>query len=299
LPIADWSEEATRQLVSSYGSVTEVVHLTNADGSFKGSGFVKFGSVLEGLSAIAGIDGQMQLGSCPKPVELRFAGSRGGGAPAASSGPTEWTCPSCNNLNFPLRTQCNRCQLPRPAAAPQRQLKPGEWLCPSCTNVNFPLRTQCNRCQLPKPMHHAAMMPAAPQGVHGGDWTCPQCNNLNFASRTACNRCKVDKVAVLGMDNQGANWTCGSCQNVNFPKRTECNRCKLDKATSLAMRGAIGGKAPRQQGGGHPGEWICPSCNNLNFKSRTSCNRCQLAKPASAGQARMAPGGFGRRFAPF
>ena len=64
----------------------------------------------------------------------------------------------CSNVNFPNRTNCNRCQLPQPntgsvAPPPGGKLKPGSWQCPNsrCNNVNFPQRELCNRCNVLKP----------------------------------------------------------------------------------------------------------------------------------------------------
>eukprot|EP00451_Oxyrrhis_marina_P044243 CAMPEP_0204415388 /NCGR_PEP_ID=MMETSP0470-20130426/23655_1 /ASSEMBLY_ACC=CAM_ASM_000385 /TAXON_ID=2969 /ORGANISM="Oxyrrhis marina" /LENGTH=234 /DNA_ID=CAMNT_0051411745 /DNA_START=56 /DNA_END=756 /DNA_ORIENTATION=+ len=113
LPRTNWSEDATRELVSQYGTVTEVVHINDSEGTFKGSGFVKFATALEALAAIAAVDNQMQVGTSPKLVELRFA--EGKGAQQRPLQPGEWHCVSCSNVNFPMRTSCNRCGQPRPA----------------------------------------------------------------------------------------------------------------------------------------------------------------------------------------
>ena len=39
-------------------------------------------------------------------------GGKGGGKGSGREG--DWRCNACNNINFSFRTQCNRCQKPRP-----------------------------------------------------------------------------------------------------------------------------------------------------------------------------------------
>mmetsp|Transcript_59978 Transcript_59978/g.106965 ORF Transcript_59978/g.106965 Transcript_59978/m.106965 type:complete len:316 (-) Transcript_59978:707-1654(-) len=154
-----------------------------------------------------------------------------------------WICPNadCENINFPSRKSCNRCQTEQPgvgagpAPPPPGRMKPGSWVCPneSCGNVNFPNRDRCNRCNaLPPPTGHVptilgpgmlgTTMPIAfppisaltprPPTTSGGKWVPPV-----------------------------GSWHCESCQNVNFPTRTQCNRCQAPKPqTTVASTGAIG-----------------------------------------------------------
>jgi len=135
--------------------------------------------------------------------------------------PGSWLCPNCANVNWPMRTVCNKpgCQTPKPpvgglfneraALDPYLQLSsygglgavgglglglgggggapPGSWSCPSCGNVNWPKRTQCNKpgCGTPKPGFNTDDRLA---GHPDGSWLCPNCSNVNWPQRTNCNK---------------------------------------------------------------------------------------------------------------
>lgn len=160
-----------------------------------------------------------------------------GGAPVAGLD-GNWSCPSCQNVNFAVRNACNRCQQPKPQdggfagarykGAPQQIQSPwgpavmqvqkgggggkggapvagldGNWACPHCQNVNFAVRTTCNRCQAPQEHMPPAYAPKGKGGGKGksgapvagldGNWACPSCQNVNFAMRETCNRCQGPK----------------------------------------------------------------------------------------------------------
>lgn len=134
----------------------------------------------------------------------------GGGGKGAGAGlspspqPGSWTCPSCQNVNWPTRQTCNgnrgACSVPRSAAmgapggkgaAPPPQ---GSWVCRLCSNVNFPSRMTCNgkacgrdrsECDggPPAARHVSTERTAAPEGA----WTCGACQNVNWPNRLVCN----------------------------------------------------------------------------------------------------------------
>lgn len=75
-----------------------------------------------------------------------------------------WVCSECSNVNWPIRSVCNRCHANRSPSSllfSDRNIKPGNpagsWICPSCGNVNWPQRTHCNRkhCDEPRPEPYA------------------------------------------------------------------------------------------------------------------------------------------------
>jgi uncharacterized OB-fold protein len=107
-----------------------------------------------------------------------------------------WTCFTCGNVNFPFRTQCNRCGAPKGApgmAAPGAQQKTTSWVCPNCKNVNFPFREECNKCKTPKPKESELVRVDLNK-----EWKCPNCANMNFAFRMECNRCKTPRPSEPG-----------------------------------------------------------------------------------------------------
>merc|ERR1719326_1427390 len=81
-------------------------------------------------------------------MQPQMMGGMNGGKPP----PGSWMCLSCNNINFPNRTTCNKktCGKPRgavdggyPGSANASQAPPGSWVCTVCSNVNWPDRTTC------------------------------------------------------------------------------------------------------------------------------------------------------------
>lgn len=85
------------------------------------------------------------------------------GPPGGQDG--DWICPTCNGNNFSRRSQCFKCNAPRPegtggyagehcnAYGGERRRPgpaPGDWECPSCGVSNFARRTECFKCNAPK-----------------------------------------------------------------------------------------------------------------------------------------------------
>jgi len=201
-----------------------------------------------------------------------------------------WTCPSCNNVNFESRTVCNMrsCGLSKPKDTVDNsgaQELNGEdpqdnsqnWMCPWCSNDNFPNRKVCNRrtCGMPKPRDDL------PLPTEEGNWICPACANENFPQRTQCNKrtCGLPKPEPEPTEN----WICKSCGNENFPNRFTCNRrsCGLPRSGGgRAMKNNNNRPAPPESA--LPGSnWDCPTCGNENYPHRQVCNRrgCGAPKP--------------------
>lgn len=120
-----------------------------------------------------GVNGVNMVGGYGMTGGAGMAGLGGGDAPQKISRKPiagvagAWECPSCNNVNYAIRTHCNRCAKPRPAQdvldkqasrapAVRANGEPiegvdGNWSCTACKNINFGKREACNRCGAPKP----------------------------------------------------------------------------------------------------------------------------------------------------
>ncbi|CAL5219459.1 g1294 [Coccomyxa viridis] len=161
---------------------------------------------------------------------VRGRGSFGGDRFASNdsnSKPGDWPCPACGANNFARRTECFRCDEPRPGHLPgpsgfsnNRGAPPareGDWACPECGVNNFAYRGECFRCQTsrpggPPPPRRQSRGYGAPQGDFGerqyserpapemrpGDWMCPDCGAHNFASKIVCYRCSHDRPESAG-----------------------------------------------------------------------------------------------------
>lgn len=236
-------------------------------------------------------------------------------APPIAGVDGNWSCSSCQNVNFAARSVCNRCAAPKPRSV----IRPGggsgkggpvagvdgNWVCPACQNVNYAMREVCNRCQMTKPVEDPSgrgRLQGGPLPGVDGNWACSLCGNVNWAMRDACNRCQTPKeeaVAestlqahveppslrpgrpVAGVDG---NWACALCNNVNFAMRDACNRCQTPKHeaeapvqvhTEPAQMTAHGRSPPVA---GVDGNWVCALCANVNYAMRDACNRCQTPK---------------------
>eukprot|EP00802_Teleaulax_amphioxeia_P018271 Tamp_18462.p2 GENE.Tamp_18462~~Tamp_18462.p2 ORF type:complete len:307 (+),score=24.66 Tamp_18462:119-922(+) len=106
----------------------------------------------------------------------------------------------------------------------------GDWTCPTCSANVFATRSECFRCQTPKPGGAGAGASASVigggrgfagkrGGYNGGfvgpfsggpprregDWTCPTCSANVYATRTACFRCNAPKPATAAAEDASAS----------------------------------------------------------------------------------------------
>jgi len=239
-------------------------------------------------------------------------------APPIAGVDGNWSCPSCQNVNYAARTACNRCSAPKPRNVMRPGVTPprtggggpvagvdGNWACPACQNVNFAMREVCNRCQMPKPVEDLSGRgrPGAPVAGMDGNWACSMCGNVNWSVRDACNRCQTPKEEAIAESTLQAHvepagirpgkpvagvdgaWACAMCGNINYAMRDACNRCQTPRHEAEAAEPPAQAEVSQMTGhsrsapvAGVDGNWACALCNNVNYAMRDACNRCQAPK---------------------
>jgi len=210
-------------------------------------------------------------------LQLQGVGGGGGGGAGGAHPEGSWACMACKNINWPKRTECNKCSMPRAGggagsalaqlrqlggfglpglggfAAPRGPHPDGSWLCPGCNNINWPRRTTCNKkeCGQPKPIN-AQAPPAAPGSYQG-----------------------VDPFAVAGVAAYGGG------AGGYAPSYAAAANPYGGYADPLAGLFAAPAPPPRSGGGNPDGSWPCPKCGNVNWPLRTVCNKkeCQTPRP--------------------
>lgn len=70
---------------------------------------------------------------------------------ASSKAAGGWLCPACSNYNYAIRTNCNRCGIPKGTRISDAGLREGDWICMSCANHNYADKVNCNKCGLTAP----------------------------------------------------------------------------------------------------------------------------------------------------
>ncbi|KAG0484575.1 hypothetical protein HPP92_008654 [Vanilla planifolia] len=143
--------------------------------------------------------------------------------------PGDWTCRSCQHLNFSRRDSCQRCGEPREFAGfgsgrggsgssfgfTGADVRPGDWYC-QCGAHNFASRSSCFKCggfkeetsvgggsldgEVPRSrgFGFGGGGGGGRSGWKSGDWICTRsgCNEHNFASRMECFRCNAPRDSV-------------------------------------------------------------------------------------------------------
>jgi len=190
----------------------------------------------------------------------------------------DWDCPQCNNSNFARRTECNRCQAPRPQGGggrregfQRRDDQRGGFQRRDDRRDGFQRRDD--------------RRDGRSQGGNNNanDWTCPACNNSNFSFRNACNRCDAPRPAGGG-GRGGRNDGGGHQRRVDRRDGGYRGNQRNDRSR--------GGR--QQNGNFNTNDWTCPACNNSNFSFRTACNRCEAPRPGGGGGGGGGSRGGGR-----
>lgn len=210
-----------------------------------------------------------------------------------------WSCHNCDNLNFPLRTHCNKCRMAKDEAiAPETRagranVGDSQWSCLECSNQNYHFRLECNKCKGPRPARPISANNGFYGDVSGGNVTVGADYGYGYSDPNygggfpvqAYNPQPTQSSQQQSQDPEN-DWICNQCFNVNWPKRSKCNKCGLDKSVAVTP-----GQSVNRQGSYDSGDaasnWACSECQNINWPKRTKCNKCGVDKdgmnPANTG----------------
>ena len=161
----------------------------------------------------------------------------------------DWKC-HCGTFNFGSRTKCMTCDDFKSKSKTLTK-KPGDWTCPSCQELNFATRNTCRKCSVaridvntntnPNINPTTITDPPKPTTMKPGDWICCVCQKMNFASRSVCMSCSKPKAGLENSLNVDippkiGDWRCTACNSTewNFGSRSNCRTCGAAKVTQPA-----------------------------------------------------------------
>ena len=250
-----------------------------------------------------------QQGYQPKPASASYTILRD----LVNNKTDNWSCHNCDNLNYPLRTHCNKCRMSKAEAiAPETRagrasVGDSQWNCSECSNQNFHFRTECNKCKGPRPLriistvdvngfyggigNNGAATVSADYGYgysdpnFGAGFPVQSYNSVNsYGNNTqSYNSSQSNQPSQQQSDDPSSDWVCSQCRNVNWPKRTKCNKCGLDKGVASDPGQSSNPQSGYDVQSNDPdANWVCsvPECQNVNWPKRTKCNKCGVDKGA-------------------
>lgn len=185
-----------------------------------------------------------------------------------------WSCPKCNNVNFPHRETCNRCSSKRPQEA-----LGGNWNCPdqNCGNLNFSHRDKCNLCGVARPAN-AGVSSSMGMGFGPRPENAARLLVQGFLHESNPTQAAINYLLQLSAA-QPMWFRYGP--TLENPTSSFYYGAAFDMGGYGMESGGYGGKRARTGGppqAGVDGNWKCASCNNVNFAQRDKCNRCGADK---------------------
>jgi len=130
----------------------------------------------------------------------------------------------------------------------------GSWECMECNNINWPRRTSCNRCEAsretaekprsastvpPQRREFGNFPPHGSQSMQG--YSVSQGHPMSAPVRTDGNRLS---------EHPEGSWECIECKNINWPRRTSCNRCEASRETAENPKSVLTAPPQRRGSGG-------------------------------------------------
>eukprot|EP01130_Rhizamoeba_saxonica_P016633 TRINITY_DN7727_c0_g1_i1.p1 TRINITY_DN7727_c0_g1~~TRINITY_DN7727_c0_g1_i1.p1 ORF type:complete len:235 (-),score=10.96 TRINITY_DN7727_c0_g1_i1:84-788(-) len=174
----------------------------------------------------------------------------------------DWTCESCEFINFARRSYCFKCNTPNPKKSKAPIKYKNDWNCTICGFNNFARNETCFRkgCDGRKPVDALPIT---------SDWVC-NCGTSNSINSTHCVSC--------GKVNERPDWKCNECGFMNFRSRVECRQCETlrpewtcfecQATNPLDVGFCQECDAERRMA------WNCEICGYYNFAENTSCKSC-------------------------
>ena len=182
------------------------------------------------------------------PVPPQYQASQAPQAPHDPHALGDWQCTYCDNVNWAKRTQCHKCQRPRPAVMP-----------------TIPMGGRGSGRLGQNPVSSASSTYLDPR--HEGlarrtseiDWRCPTCDFINLSGRLTCNQCRVaipgDGYAAMhggslaGYErlrppvgagvicrDSAFDWRCPQCRQQNCSGRWRCEWCRAAWNSTFVTR---------------------------------------------------------------
>lgn len=102
-------------------------------------------------------------------------------------------CRKCNTPKPPVGIGLDGPNITMPNNGGSRSTgRPGDWTCPNCGDHVYASRSNCRKCDTPKPANGHLQVDNLPE-LFGGDWRCPNCFDHVYASRAVCRKCNTPK----------------------------------------------------------------------------------------------------------
>lgn len=202
----------------------------------------------------------------------------------------DWTCPSCQNVNFSFRTTCNmrNCTQPRPAAhnlkssvkpvqAPHGYLSAAPYV-----GSGVPSSMYSGVPSYGSPLFSGASMPPYEPPFSVGS-----AYHYNYTNRIPAGS-PYQSLQISGASPYSGGPMAGNGGIYGMPPMIDRYGLSLLPMSHLAVGPRLGffpDDQPQKKDMTRDNDWTCPKCGNINFSFRTVCNmkKCDTPKPGTQG----------------